>query len=104
MKRISKAAEFRRLMEGRTEGHDPCPPSVNWVKNRSLVQAWRDCQCGSWMAYWLYFHCGVSMRTIIYAVGHYVHMTEQSYTPAAHRVIADQLRQAFTPTGRRRQS
>lgn len=104
MKRISKAAEFRRLMEGKSEELNPCPQSVDWVKNRSLVQAWRDCQCGSWMVYWLFNFCGVQMSAIRRVDGVYHYMTESRHTPGEQRAVADKLRQAFTPTGRRRQS
>lgn len=31
-----------------------CKEARAWAKKRSLVQAWRDCRNGQWIAWWVY--------------------------------------------------
>lgn len=104
-KRQSVAAQFRVRVYRRGF----CQESINWVKGRSLVQAWRDCPNGSWMAWWLMQYTPAvteqDINNLFYArlgLGSF----DWDYTVIGdaeqQRQMADVLRSVYTATGRKR--
>lgn len=105
---LSLAREFRARANGLQPGF--CPEGRVWVKGRSLVQFWRDCQRGNWMLYWLERFSDLSGKDQAWMLKQLLRRFDTSgaqWVDGANSVgvnadIAAFLRHHFTPTGRRR--
>lgn len=85
-----------------------CQDAREWVENRSLVQAWRDCQRGSWMAFWLGFGAH-NRRDELARLANTIGLDDwdmgimaSGLPPQLDAEWADLLRKHYTPSGRRR--
>ncbi len=97
---MTQEQRFRQFIEYRA-----CTPAREWVKNRSLVQAWRDCPNGCWMAYWLIVLDGTMIettRSIAQQMGIRSFLLGYGLTDEQKLVYADRLRQLYTPGGKER--
>jgi hypothetical protein len=90
--------KFRRFL---AEG--ACKPARQWVKNRSIVQAWRDCPNACWMVCWLVHQQDVCVFELsdLLNMDRSIFM-DTTYTTATLRNRADVLRATYTPSGKRR--
>lgn len=79
-----------------------CPDGMEWAKELNLQDAWRTCEVGGWMAYWLRTGCGVPCRSLVMVMGSENFGYVRVASAALNLRTARRLRKAFTADGRLR--